>query len=44
LLWRKGHGADLFAGILGHWVPWIKEADGPMVTEASKEMVVIEEL
>lgn len=34
----------LFAGIVRHRVPWIQEADGAAVLEASKDAVVVEEV
>jgi hypothetical protein len=34
----------LFAGILRHRVPWIKEADGAAVIQAAKNEVVIEQV
>jgi hypothetical protein len=34
----------LFAGILRHRVPWIQEADGATVLEATKDEIVIEEV
>lgn len=34
----------LFSGILRHRVPWIQEADGPTVMEASQSAVVVEEV
>lgn len=32
----------LFSGVPRHRVPWIQEADGPMIIEATKDAVVIE--
>jgi hypothetical protein len=34
----------LFAGIVRHRVPWIQEADGAAVLEATKDAVVIEQV